>query len=160
MRPNTWSSDFLSVYQWHSECKTQTYGLKISRPRSCHHGSAETNLTIIHGAGSIPGLAQWVKDQALPRSCGIGYRRGSDLALLWPTAVAAIRQTPSLETSTCHRCSPKKTKKKKKKKKKKKSRPKNPNYELRNRNSIIRTLTHTPPPPLHVNMHPQRTRVW
>ena len=52
-----------------------------------------TNPTRKHKvAGSVPGLAQWVKDLAV--SCGVGHRRGSDPALLWlwcrPAAVALI----------------------------------------------------------------------
>ena len=41
--------------------------LKLKKHRSSHCGSVITNLNNIHGdAGSIPGLAQWVKDLALP----------------------------------------------------------------------------------------------
>ena len=41
--------------------------LKKIQHRSSRHGAAETNLTGIHeDAGSIPGLAQRVKDPVLP----------------------------------------------------------------------------------------------
>ena len=37
------------------------------RVRSSHRGSTEMNLTsILENTGSIPGLAQWVKDPVLP----------------------------------------------------------------------------------------------
>ena len=40
------------------------------------------NQTSFHAhAGSVPGLAQWVKDLVL--SCGVGHRRGSHLVLAW-----------------------------------------------------------------------------
>ena len=43
--------------------------IKIKIFRSSHHGAAETNLTRNYEVvGSIPGLAQWVKDPALPRA--------------------------------------------------------------------------------------------
>ena len=44
-------------------------------------------------AGSIPGLAQWVKGSGVARSCGLGCRQGSDPMLLWcrPVAVTLIQ---------------------------------------------------------------------
>ena len=57
---------------------------KKNKRWSSYCGTVETNPTRNHEVvGLTPGLAQWVKDLALPVSCGVGYRRCSDPALLW-----------------------------------------------------------------------------
>ena len=50
---------------------------------SSHSGTVETNPTRNREVvGSIPGLAQWVKD-LIAVNCGVGRRCGLDPVLLW-----------------------------------------------------------------------------
>ena len=69
---------------------------------SSHRGSWETNLSMRTQVLPLASLS-------VALSCGVGQRRGSDLAWLW-LWLAATDSILNLGTSICRRCVPKKTK--------------------------------------------------
>ena len=79
---------------------------------SCY-SSAVMNTTSIHeDTGLIPSLKQWAKDQLW---CRLQTRLGFGIAMTVVYANSYSSDlTPSLGTSICHRCGPRKTKRKKK----------------------------------------------
>ena len=55
------------------------------------------NRTRIHEhLGSIPGLTQWIKGSSVAVSCGVGFRRGSDLVWLWLWLWSRLMATASI----------------------------------------------------------------
>ena len=86
--------------------------------------SAVTNTTSVHEeSGSTRSLPQWVKDLVLRELwCGSQMWLGSQFAVTVAVVYASSctsNLTPSLGTSVCHWCGPKKTKEKEKRKKRK-----------------------------------------
>ena len=66
----TYDISYIYIYLKNNSNQLFTKQKQTNRPRNLwwcsHHGSVVTNLTSIHeDTGSMPGLAQWVKDPAL-----------------------------------------------------------------------------------------------
>ena len=98
-----------------SESQSSSY--KSSSSMSSHRGSVEINLTGIHEVGSLAlfsGLRiqhccdLWCRSQMWLRSC-VAVAVGQD-------RIYSSNSTPSLGTSICYGCGPKKAKKTKKEK--------------------------------------------
>ena len=80
--------------------------------KSFHCGIAETNPTSIHEyMGSVPGLSHWVGDPGSELWCrwqtSLGYH--VVVTVMWAGSCSSD-STPSLGTSICFRCIPKKQK--------------------------------------------------
>ena len=85
--------------------------LKIMTLQSSFRGSGVTNPTSIHeDEGSISGLAQWVRFWCYPELWWRSETKlGSRVAVAAEEASSSSSNlTPSLGTSICHRCCPKK----------------------------------------------------
>ena len=63
-----WKEEAMGSCCFKSVYRSSCHGLEVNEPDM--------------DAGLIPGLTQWVKDSALPVSCGVCCRCGSDPALL------------------------------------------------------------------------------
>ena len=64
---DTWPGNFHMPWAWPKQTnKPENKNQILKKYGSSHCGAAETNVTSIHeDVGSIPGIAQWVKDPVL-----------------------------------------------------------------------------------------------
>ena len=108
---------YFAVFMW--KCTTNSSSRNIKHGSSCC-GAAEMSPTRNHeDVGSIPDLAQWVRDLAFHELwCRSKMQLGSHIAVSVAEASrCSSDSTPSLGTSMCRRCGPEKQKQNKTKQK-------------------------------------------